>query len=188
KNGGIEPGAPLRFTDAHEEIYKQGLMHGIEIIGYGPDYYPIVSDWCNERNLALFANSDIHPSELEQYGIQNPLRPITLVLAKERTVESIKEAFFAKRTIAWAADLLWGRDPWLPALFKASVNIKAITPGTLELTNNSSLPIAVTIGGTVFNLPKNAKRQVYRAEGVQTLTVTNWMIGMNKPLEIPIGV
>jgi hypothetical protein len=122
------------------------------------------------------------------YGIQNPLRPITLVLAKERTVESVKEAFFAKRTIAWAADILWGRDPWLPALFKASVSIKAITPGTLELTNISSLPISVTIGGVVFDLPKGVKRQVYRAEGVRTLTVTNWMIGMNKPLEIPVDV
>ncbi|MDR0611432.1 MAG: PHP domain-containing protein [Planctomycetaceae bacterium] len=187
KSGGIEQGAPLWFTDTHEEIYKLGQMHGIEIFN-SVEHYPVVSDWCNERNLALFANSDIHPSELEQYGIQNPLRPITLVLAKERTVESVKEAFFAKRTIAWAANILWGRGPWLPALFKASVNIKAITPGTLELTNNTSLPLSVTLGGTVFDLPKNVKRQVYRAEGVQTLTVTNWMIGMNKPLEIPIGV
>jgi predicted metal-dependent phosphoesterase TrpH len=187
KSGGIEQGAPLRFTDAHEEIYKLGQMHGIEIFNY-KEHYPVVSDWCNERNLALFANSDIHPSELEAYGIQNPLRPITLVLAKERTVESVKEAFFAKRTIAWAANILWGRDPWLPALFKASVNIKTVTPGTFELTNTSSLPISVTIGGTIFDLPKNIKRQVYRAEGVQTLTVTNWMIGMNQPLEIPINV
>jgi hypothetical protein len=186
KSGGIEQGAPLRFTDTHEEIYKQGLMHGIEIFN-DQEHYPVVSDWCNERNLAIFANSDIHPSELEMYNIQNPLRPITLVLAKERTVESVKEAFFAKRTIGWAANILWGRDPWLPALFKASVNIKTVTPGTLELTNNSSLPISVTIGGVVFDLPQNAKRHVYRAEGVQTLTVTNWMIGMNKPLEIPIS-
>ncbi|MDR2704639.1 MAG: hypothetical protein LBC02_02565 [Planctomycetaceae bacterium] len=187
KSGGIEQGAPLRFTDAHEEIYKQGLMHGIEIFN-AQEHYPVVSDWCNERNLALFANSDIHASELEKCDIKNPLRPITLVLTKERTVESVKEAFFAKRTIAWAANILWGRDPWLPALFKASVNIKAITPGTLELTNNSSLPISVTIGGVIFDLPKNIKRQAYRAESVQTLTVTNWMIGMNKPLEIPINV
>ncbi|MDR0336527.1 MAG: hypothetical protein LBI18_05495, partial [Planctomycetaceae bacterium] len=92
------------------------------------------------------------------------------------------------RTIAWAANILWGRDPWLPALFKASVQIKTITPGTLELTNTSSLPISVTIGGVAFDLPKDTKRQVYRAEGVQALTVTNWMVGMNKPLEIPLGV
>jgi histidinol phosphatase-like PHP family hydrolase len=185
QSGGIEKGAPLRFTKAHEEVYKQGLMHGIEVFN-GGEYYPVVSDWCNERDLALFANSDIHASESNTYGVQNPLRPLTLVLAKERTLESIKEAFFAKRTIAWAANMLWGRDPWLPELFKASVEIKTITPGTLELTNTSSLPVSVTLGGVVFDLPKDIKRQVYCAEGVKTLTVSNWMTGMNQPLSIPV--
>ncbi|GHT15123.1 hypothetical protein FACS1894170_12600 [Planctomycetales bacterium] len=181
--GGIEQGSPLRFTDVHEEIYKQGMMHGIEIFN-GGEHYPVVSDWCNDRNLAIFANSDIHSSELNTYGLQNPLRPMTLVLAKERTLESVKEAFFARRTIGVAAEMVWGRDPWLPALFKASVEVKTITPGILELTNKSSLPIAVTVGGMMVDLPKDVARQVYRAEGVKTITVTNWMVGMNKPLEV----
>lgn len=181
----IGNGAALRFTDVHEEIYKRGWMHGIEIFNW-EEYYPIVSDWCNERDLALFANSDIHPTELEAYGIQSTLRPITLVLAKERSLESVKEALFAKRTIAWADGLLWGRDPWLPALFRASVVIKTITPGVLELTNISSLPVSVTIGGAVIELPKDISRRVYRAEDVKQITVANWMIGMNKPLEINI--
>jgi len=185
-SGGIEKGAPLRFTAEHEEVYKQGLMHGIEVFN-STEYYPVVSDWCNERNLAIFANSDIHAGEFNYYGVQNPLRPITLVLAKERTVESIREAMFARRTIGWAAGMLWGRDPWLPELFKASVDIKNITPGTLELTNKSSLPITVSIGGVAFHLAKDSSQQMYRAEGVKALTVTNWMIGTNKPLEIPFS-
>ncbi len=185
KSGGIEKGAPLRFTAEHEEVCRQGLIQGIEIFN-GMEHYPVVSDWCNERDLAIFANSDIHPSELNQYGIQNPLRPITLVLAKERTVESVREAMFAKRTIGWAAGMLWGRDPWLPELFKSSVEIKTITPGTLELTNKSSLPITVSLGGLAFNLAKDARQQVYKAADAKTLTVANWMIGMNKPLQIPL--
>jgi hypothetical protein len=185
-SGGIEPGAPLRFTKEHEEVYKKGWLHGIELFNH-KEYYPVVSDWCNERDLALFANSDIHDSELNTYGIQNPLRPITLVLARERTLESVKEAFFARRTIGWAANTLWGRDPWLPALFKASVEIGTVTPGTLELTNRSSLPISVSLGGVMFDLQKDIKRQVYLASGHRKLTVVNWMTGMNQPLEIPVG-
>ncbi|MDR3111375.1 MAG: PHP domain-containing protein [Planctomycetaceae bacterium] len=181
KSGGIEPGAPLRFTDAHEEIYKKGLMHGIEVFN-GTQYYPVVPNWCHERNLAMFANSDIHVSEEKQYGLRNTLRPITLVLAKERTVDSVKEAFFAKRTIAWAADLIWGSEELLAKLFKASVTMKSITPGTLEFTNTSSLPVAITVGGSVVSLKQNVKRQVYRAAETSTLTVTNWMTGMDKPL------
>jgi hypothetical protein len=95
---------------------------------------------------------------------------------------------FARRTIAWAGGLLWGRDPWLPALFKASVEIKAITPGIVELTNTSSLPISVTMGNAVIDLPKDIKRQVYHNESVKTLTVINWMIGINKALEIAVDV
>ncbi|MCL2745183.1 MAG: PHP domain-containing protein [Planctomycetaceae bacterium] len=185
KSGGIEKGAPLVFTDKHEEAYKQGLMHGIEVFN-GSQHYPIVSDWCNERNLSLFANSDIHASEFDQYGFHNLLRPINLILAKEKTHDSIKEAFFAKRIIGWAAGLLWGREPYLPALFKACVEMKSISPGTIELTNKSSLPITVRIGGFPFELPKDSPRQIYRAEGLKSLTVSNWMIGMNKPLEIPL--
>lgn len=184
-DGGIEPGAPLRFSKEHEEVCKKGLMHGIEIFNC-TEYYPIVSDWCNERNLAIFANSDIHPSEQNLYGLQSPLRPITLVLAKERTHDSIKEAFFAKRTIGWAAGNLWGREPYLPALFKASVDVKSVMPGTLELTNKSSLPVTVSVGGVICSLEQNAKRRVYRAAGVNKLTISNWMVGMNKPLEIPL--
>ena len=185
KYGGIEPGAPLRFTEEHEDAYKKGWLHGIEIFN-SKQYYPVVSDWCNERDLTLFANSDIHDSELNTYGIHNPLRPITLVLARERTLESVREALFARRTIAWAANTLWGRDPWLPELFKASVEVKTITPGTLELTNKSSLPVFVSLGGVSFELPKDVKRQVYRASGIRNITVTNWMIGMNRPLEVSV--
>jgi hypothetical protein len=107
-----------------------------------------------------------------------------LVLARERTTQGVREALFARRTIAWAADTLWGRDPWLPALFKASVEIKQITPGTLELTNRTSLPIHVSSGGSVFQLPQDLKRQVYLAAGLRQLTVVNWMTAMNQPLVI----
>lgn len=183
-HGGIATAAPLRFTPEHDEAQKKGLMHGIEVFGYGPDCYPIVADWCNERDLAIIANSDIHPSEWNLYGYQNPLRPMTLILAKERTVESVREAFFARRTIGFAGGVLWGRDPWLPALFKAAVEIASPTPGTLRLTNNSSLPCMIRAGGLSLDLGQGDSREIDRSPSVKTLTVLNWMIGTNKPLEI----
>ncbi len=185
KSGGIEPGAPLRFTPEHAEVCEKGLMHGIEIFN-GNEHYPVVGDWCNERDLAIFANSDIHPSEWSQYGHQNPNRPITLVLAKERAEESVKEAFFAKRTIGWAAGMLWGRDPWLPALFKASVEMKPPKSGKMQLVNKSSLPCVLKAGGMVWELPPLETRTIDLVAGVKSLTVLNWHVGMNKPMEIPV--
>lgn len=174
----------VKFLPEHEEIHEQGRLHGIEIYGYGPDLYPVVADWCNKKDLAILANSDIHLTELEFFGRQNPLRPITLILARERTVESVREAFFAKRTVAWASGLLWGRKPWLPALFKASVEVRELTPGKYQLTNRSSLPCMVSAGGAVFELSTEVPRQVYRHK-TENLTVHNWMTGMSEYLEIP---
>lgn len=183
--GGIANGEPTRFTDVHKELYDKGLLHGVEVFNKA-EYYPIVSDWCNERKLAIFANSDIHASESNQYGIHSRLRPITLVLAKERTIESIKEAMFAQRTIAWAADMLWGTPKWLTALFKSSVTIKNINPGIIEMTNTTSLPISVSAGNVAVNLQQGRKTEISRMPGVNNITITNWMGGLNKPLEIPL--
>ncbi len=184
-SGGLPKGAPLRFFPEHEEAFKNGLMHGVEVFN-GDEYYPVVSDWCNDRDLAIIANSDIHDSELNTYGYQNPQRPITLVLAKERTLASVREAFFARRTVAWAAGMLWGRAPWLPALFRACVNVKPVTPGELELTNNSSLPITVKVGEQARELSTGTAERIPCQPQCKALTVTNWLIGMNRPLEVAV--
>jgi len=186
KSGGIEKGASLVFHKEHEEILKKGMLQGVEVFNY-LEHYPIVSVWCNEYGLAPFANSDIHETELSLYGIQSPLRPVNLVFAKERTIESVREAMFAKRMVAMAANTLWGHASWLAPLFKASVETGTVTPGTLSLKNNSSLPISVTLGGVIFDLPPNVERQVYKAANVSTLTVVNWMTGTNSALEIPLN-
>lgn len=181
--GGLEIGEPLRFTPEHDAIWKKGLLHGIEI--FNGNYFPIVSKWCNERDLAVFSNSDIHQSEFEMYGHQSPVRPITLVLAEQRSTDSIKEAFFDKRTIAWANNYLFGRDPWLTALFKAAVEIHEVNPGSLELINRSSLPCLVRAGGILRLLPKDEPRQIDRPASMKSLTVENWIVDMGKMLQVP---
>ncbi|MDR1668207.1 MAG: hypothetical protein LBS03_11055, partial [Bacteroidales bacterium] len=75
----------------------------------------------------------------------------------------------------------------LTALFHASVGVKTISPGTVELTNNSSLPVSVSLGGATVDLSKDCSTQVYRATGVKKITVPNWMVGMNASLEVEIN-
>jgi hypothetical protein len=160
-------------------------MHGIEIFNYY-EYYPVVSDWCNKYDLAVMANSDIHASEINTYGMQNLLRPKTLVLAREKTLESAREAMFAKRTIGWAANMLWGREPWMEKLFNAVVEIKMISPNHLEFINKSSLPITVSLSNHTFSMKENVTYKAYRPHGVKALTVANWFTAMNKAVEIPL--
>lgn len=184
-NGGIERGAPTVFTPVHEEIYKNGWMHGIEAFN-GKEFYPVVASWCTQRDLAVFANSDIHPSEFEMYGVRNPMRPITLVLAREKTLESVREAFFAKRTIGWAAGMIFGQEKWVRPLFEACIEIKN-EGGNLVFTNRSSIPAKIAIGGQTVNLAPLATATAARpAAATKTITVENWLVGKNKSLAVSL--
>ena len=160
QNGGIEKGAPLRFTDAHEDVRKRGWMHGIEIFN-STECYPIVSDWCNERDLAIFANSDIHASELNHYGIRTLHDRSPWYWPGEERRE-VREALFAKGQLP-GANMIWGATLVTETL-QGLGNDENDHSGTIELTNISSLPITVSIGGGAVQLNQNIAQMVYRAK------------------------
>jgi len=177
-------GDPMRIFDELEKVRQKGHLHGIEVFNFF-SHYPFALDWCNASDLAPIANTDIHPSDWNAYGHQNPLRPITLVLAKERTYDSVREAFFARRIIGWAAGMVLGSRKWLEQLFVACVTMTK-KPGLLELTNKSDIPCFVKAGGAIRELPAQGQLSMYRSDGVKKLTVSNWLVGTNQPLEIDI--
>ena len=181
-NGGMQPGETMRFTDEHDVAYKKGHLHGVEVFN-GVNYYPIVSQWCAERNLAMLANSDVHATEWNTYGHQNTLRPVTLVLAKERTHDSLREAFFARRTIAWAANLIVGKQPWVEKLFRACVEVKKTGTG-LSLQNLSDIPCVIEASGKSSKLSAKGSLEIAASP---KLTVSNWFVGMGKPLEVVVA-
>ncbi|MDR2439579.1 MAG: PHP domain-containing protein [Planctomycetaceae bacterium] len=182
---GLKKEDPMTFTTEHDDVRRKGFLHGIEVFN-GTAYYPIVSDWCNEMDLGLITTSDIHVSEWNMYGSQNLLRPITLILAEDRTEGSIREAFFARRTIGWAAGMILGRPTWVEQLFNACVGITK-NNGSLQLKNRSDIPCQIQIGNNIHEL-KPQSELVLTADSVsKKLTVTNWLIGTAKPLEISIG-
>jgi len=171
--------APLRFFEAINDVRAKGHLHGVEVFN-GTSFYPVALDWCNEHDMVPMANTDIHSSEWSMYGHQNLLRPMTLVLAKERTHDSIREAFFAGRMIGWAAGMILGRPLWVEQLFRSSVNIEKAASG-LTLRNLSDIPCLIEINGKSSEL--SAKGTLAIA-ATNKLTVSNWFVGMNKPLEI----
>ena len=182
--GGLERGAPMIFTKEHEEAVKNGRLHGVEIFSF-TSYYPVVSRWCEERNLAMLCNSDIHYSEWNHFGHQNPLRPVTLVFAKERSHASVREALFANRTAAFVAGMVIGRREWLEKLFASCVTLVQ-KPGILELANKSDIPCLAQAGGIIRELPAQGSVDIYRSDSLKKLTIGNWLIGMNQPLEIAL--
>ena len=178
---GLKKGEPMRFFNEIEEIRAKGHLHAIEVFSNsGCMYNPIAHDWCNDHDLAVMANTDLHPSELDRFGRQNPLRPMTLVLAKERTLASVREAFFAKRTLGWAANRIFGRDPWAEKLFRSCVDIKKNGTG-LTLRNLSDIHCVIEADGQTSELPPQGSVDIALTK---KLTVSNWFVGAFKPLGI----
>jgi len=114
----------------HKSATRAGLLHGIEIAN-GDAYYPNAHRLALKHNLALIGVSDVH--ELIEWDYRpeaehNPgHRPVTLVLAEGDSLEAMRDALFARRSIVWWKDLLIGRKAHLAALLEASLSIESVT-------------------------------------------------------------
>jgi len=107
----------------HEAIYRKGWMHGIEVFNE-MEWYPEALQWALDKNLAIIGNSDIHDFYNKRYNRERfPVRPMTLVFAKERTEESIREAMFARRTATLFFDKLIGKREWIEPLINRSIQV-----------------------------------------------------------------
>ena len=112
-----------KWMAEHEAIYKKGWIHGIEVFNE-KEWYPEAIGWAMEKNLAVTGNSDIHDSYENYYNTVNyPVRPVTLVFAKEKTEESLKEAMFAKRTATLFFNMLVGRREFVEPMVRQSVKV-----------------------------------------------------------------
>jgi len=141
---------PIWYKE-HSELYHQGKMQGIEIVNER-SYYPLAYQWAIDSNLTLIGNSDIHAPMDYDFDIRRgDHRAITLVFAKEKTLESVKEALETGRTAVYYEDMLLGKQEYLEAIFKKSLfydHDLIPSPGesaTVKLYNHSDLPMRFSL-------------------------------------------
>lgn len=142
----------LDLTEFEINAYKEGLIDGIEIFNNN-GFYPKAIDRALEKGLFMSANSDVHVTTDIAYAGACLPRNMTLILAKEKTLDAMKEALLSHRTIAYAFDQMAGEESLLQALFNACVTAEFVRVDSkgrnvFNLTNMSSLPFAVSIGGS----------------------------------------
>lgn len=111
-----------RWMDVHTTMYQNKWLHGMEVCN-GDEYYPMAHAWCLEKNLTMFGGSDIHEPDLRSKCTSADHRTMTLVFAKERSLEAVKEALREGRTVVWYHEQLIGRKEWLEPLFAACVQM-----------------------------------------------------------------
>ena len=139
----------LDMTEFEINAYKEKLIDGIEVMN-GPEFYPKAIDRAKEQGLFVTANTDIHATTESDYVGASAGRNMTLILAKEKTLEAMREALEAHRTLAYSFDQIAGDEDLLKALFQASVKAQFVRVDSkgrtiFNLTNFSSIPYAVKI-------------------------------------------
>lgn len=142
------PGWPDKKTTLyplHKELIEQGRIHAVELYN-GLEWYPRVLDWFDTYKLPMMANSDVHTTTSCRYN--RMLRPMTLVFAKERTIESVREAMFAGRMLALFANTLAGDANLIKQLLHKSLQVRIIDAekGRIEVTNISDIQFEALFG------------------------------------------
>jgi len=204
-----QPDTTLWFPK-HDEYYAKGWLNGIEVFNE-TEYYPIVHQWAHDKKLTYFANSDIHdPVDFLYYNHENKYRPLTLVFARDRSIEAVRDAFDNQRTLALFNDTLVGPEALMKALIEASLSLTfsevTVNPrkqATIILNNHSDvafqlagidsdechLPAAVTIAANsaasirLTNIQKSAGESI-----LASFLVKNALPEPGKPLKIELQI
>jgi hypothetical protein len=116
-----------KLTDLHRQLIEEDLLHGIEVVNmnaYSQEALQIALD----HDLTILGTSDVHGLVSWNFELQKGgHRPVTLVFAEERSVESIKAALFAGRTVAYFNKMLIGKKEYMEPLLAASAQVVAAT-------------------------------------------------------------
>ncbi len=178
----------VKWFPVHETLLNNGWLDGIEVFNY-IEWYPVALQWAIDKNLAPFANSDVHgPIHMTYESRREFIRPMTLVFATARTPEALREAILARRTVAWFNGMMAGPADLLQKLFARSVHVGKVQnkngKTTWQLTNPTDLTLEMKGMSETWKkralLPPHSAITLTLPDTVNSLPVevTNWHAGM----------
>jgi hypothetical protein len=199
-----QPDRKAKMAEIHRRLITNKMLHGIEIFnGFGEfydnnnGYYPQVFNFCEHTNIALMANSDTHGRINEEF--RNKRRPITLVFAKERSNDGIKEALFSGRTIAFFNNMLAGKEKFVKPFFFTCISYEYFDVqkssdqnySMLKISNKSDIPFNLINGSPGIQkslvLNANSTSEIlldYNMKGFISYEIGNIMTGENECLKV----
>lgn len=179
----------MKITKYEKKVYDAGLLDGIEIMN-GAEFYPQAIERAKKYNLFMTSTTDIHYSSNEKYGNYGELRNMTIIYAKDKSLESLREAIEAHRTLAFSYGTLAGDEELLRKFFEASVSARKVhqySGGRVEVlfTNTSSVDwLLACEGQKMMELKGNSSIlvRIDPSKSKSQFTVLNTWYGENKHL------
>jgi hypothetical protein len=190
------PGWPDMNSDLFDlqiDLLAKKKIHAMEVIN-GYEIYPIVTDYCNKYSIAPLSSTDIHDPIQSIYDVDRMPRNFTLVFAKEKTLESVKEAMFAGRTVAYANNILVGKPEFLLELLKKSLIVSNFKTENGEffcdITNTSDICYVLERpNNKIISFP--ADRTVQLSGSLKSLAevyqLTNTYISSSRHIELSLN-
>lgn len=139
------------FTSFHHELLDKKILGGVEVVNSGV-YNIIAHRLAMEHDLTMVCNTDAHYDLYPRYVDSH--RPMTLVFAKDKTVQAVKEALINKRTALYFEDYIIAREPEAESLFKAAIKVttkREVRNGEplliVNLFNDSDIPFKIQASG-----------------------------------------
>ena len=183
----------LRWYPKHTELYNQNRLKGIEIFNEKV-YYPEVFQWALDKSITIFANSDIHaPIDFLYDPSKNEKRALTLVLAKEKTLEGVRDALINHRTIAIFDHKMYGEEQYVKPMLENCIVVgeNISMPGNsneayVSLTNISDFPIYLKgIKNAQYQLPENVELLPNSTVRIKVSKINTITKGINTLLPFP---
>ena len=133
----------LDYSPLEKQAYEEGLIDGVEVMNM-TEFYPAVIDRVRQNGQFIAADTDIHGSTASDYRLGGFDRPMTLVLAKEKSLEAVREALKSGRTLAYGFGVLCGEEHLLKDFFLAGIKAEVLMETSKEkvvmLANSTSVP------------------------------------------------
>ena len=127
-----QPNGMAKLDDMHLKLIQEGLLQGIEIFN-GGTFSDEALQIALDHKLTILANSDIHGLIDWQYNVaEGGHRPATLIFAREKSQEAIKEALFHRQTAVWFDNTLVGSEELLVPLVQQSLKVERKAKGLVE--------------------------------------------------------
>jgi len=190
-----------RWGEVQSRLAERKQLKAIEVCN-GDEYYPEAFQWAIEKNLAVIGCTDIHDPSLSPAPTPALHRTLTLVFARERSLEGLREALEAGRTLVWFENCLMGREQYASAMFDACVRIHPPHHRTrdrlhVEIENASELNIELErigdAGPAKITLPARAISLVEIALPTGdppplAYRTRNFLIGPDRPLPVNLSI
>lgn len=188
----------LTWYPKHTELYNQKKLNGIEIFNE-KEYYPQVFQWALDKNITIFANSDIHaPIQYLYDPVKKEQRAMTVVFVSEKTLQGVKDAFLNHRTVAIFDQKIYGDEQYIKPLIQncivVSENVTIPQKNNeiyVSLTNISDFPILLQgIINENFKTPDQVEllpNSTVRIKVSQIKNIKNGVQNLNLPFLVLNG-